>query len=128
VEVDIEKILLDSQIIAKPRVVIWFKVYSAILCLIYFFTFILSPFFLLSNDEELIIYGLVFLILSIPLFLICILPIFLPKRPWVWIYSLVIIGFGMTGCCFPACIPLLIFWIKPEVKKYYGYSENNLVK
>ena len=121
-----KKSLLHNQIIYKPRVVVWFKVYSAILCLIYFFTFILSPFFLLSNDEELIIYGMVFLILSIPLFLVCILPIFLPRRPWVWIYSLVIIGFGMTGCCLPACIPLLIFWIKPEVKKYYGYSENNL--
>ena len=118
---------MQSQIIDKPRVVIWFKVYSAILCLIYFFTFIISPFLLSSNDDELIIYGLVFLILSIPLFLICILPIFLPRKPWVWIYSLVIIGLGMTGCCFPVCIPLLIFWIKPEVKIYYGYKENYLI-
>ena len=122
----LKKKFVHSQIIDKPRVVIWFKVYSAILSLIYLFTLILSPFFLLSNDEELIIYGLVFLLLSIPLLLICILPIFLPRKPWVWIYSLVIIGLGMTGCCFPACVPLLIFWIKPEVKKYYGYKENYL--
>ena len=117
---------MNSQIIDKPKVVIWFKVYSAILSLIYFFTFIISPFLLLSNEDDLIIMGFVFLILSIPLLLICILPIFLPRKPWVWIYSLVIIGLGMTGCCLPVCIPLLIFWIKPEVKKYYGYSENNL--
>ena len=118
---------MNSQIIDKPRVVIWFKVYSAILSLIYFFTFIISPFLLLSNEDDLIIMGFVFLILSIPLLLICILPIFLPRKPWVWIYSLVIIGLGMTGCCFPVCIPLLIFWIKPEVKKYYGYKENYLI-
>ena len=123
----LKKSFVNSQIIDKPRVVIWFKVYSAILSLIYFFTFIISPFLLLSNDDELIIYGLVFLILSIPLLLICILPIFLPRKPWVWIYSLVIIGLGMTGCCFPVCIPILIFWIKPEVKRYYGYKENYLI-
>ena len=117
---------MNSQIIVKPRVVIWFKIYSAILCLIYVFTLTLSPFLLGSNDDELILAGVVFLILSIPLILICILPIFLPRKPWVWIYSLVIIGIGMTGCCLPVCIPLLIFWIKPEVKRYYGYKEDYL--
>ncbi len=110
----------------KPKVIIWFKIYSGILSFIYFLTFITSPLFLLSSDQESIIYGILFLILSIPLFIISILPIFLPKKPWVWIYSLVLIGLGMTGCCFPVCIPLLIFWIKPEVKRYYGYKENYL--
>jgi hypothetical protein len=27
----------------------------------------------------------------------------------------------MTSACFlPACIPLLIYWIKPDVKAYFG--------
>jgi hypothetical protein len=33
----------------------------------------------------------------------------------------VIICLGMTSACFlPVCIPLLIFWIKPETKLYFG--------
>jgi hypothetical protein len=48
-------------------------------------------------------------------------PFLLPARPWVWIYDLVVICLGMTSACFlPATIPLLIFWIKPEVKAYFG--------
>jgi hypothetical protein len=23
-------------------------------------------------------------------------------------------------CCIPACVPLLIYWIKPETKAYFG--------
>jgi hypothetical protein len=28
---------------------------------------------------------------------------------------------GMTSCCFlPFLIPLLIYWLKPETKAYFG--------
>ncbi|MGB7159266.1 MAG: hypothetical protein WBD40_14450 [Tepidisphaeraceae bacterium] len=46
---------------------------------------------------------------------------FLPRRPWVWIYDLVLICLGLTSiCCMPATIPLLIFWLKPEAKAWFG--------
>ena len=45
---------------------------------------------------------------------------FLPRRPWVWVYYLVLICLGMTGCLLPACIALLLYWLKPEVKVYFG--------
>ena len=45
---------------------------------------------------------------------------FLPKRPWAWVYHLVMICLGMTGCTIVASIPLIIFWIKPEVKQYFN--------
>ena len=46
---------------------------------------------------------------------------FLPKKPWVWIYGIVLIGIGMSSCCLlPLAIPLLIYWIKPETKYWYG--------
>lgn len=57
--------------------------------------------------------GLVFLI---PLAL----AFFLPRRRWAWVYHLVLICFGMTGCTIVASIPLLIFWIKPDVKAYFN--------
>jgi len=47
--------------------------------------------------------------------------LFLRPKPWVWIYDLVIICMGMTSACFlPAAIPLLIYWLKPEVKAHFG--------
>jgi hypothetical protein len=34
---------------------------------------------------------------------------------------MVLICIGMNSCCLlPASIPLLIFWIKPETKTYFG--------
>ena len=118
---------MTIQITHRPKVVIWFKVYAVLLSLIYLFMVIISPIFFTTGDSDAIITGLFIIILCIPFFIISILPVFLPRKPWVWIYSVVIIGIGMTSaCCLPACIPLLIFWLKPEVKRFYGYKEKYL--
>lgn len=46
---------------------------------------------------------------------------FLPRRRWAWVVGVVLIGIGMTSaCCLPAAIPLLIFWLKPENKAFFG--------
>ncbi len=117
---------MTIQINSRPKVIIWFKVYAILLSLIYFFMVIISPIFLLSGESGFIL-GLFIIILCFPLFIISILPVFLPRRPWVWVYSLIIIGIGMTSaCCLPASLPLLIFWLKPEVKRFYGYKEKYL--
>jgi hypothetical protein len=56
-------------------------------------------------------------------FVVCLLPLICRPRPWLWVYDLVVICIGFTsGCFWPICIPLLIFWIKPEVKQYFGKS------
>ncbi len=47
-----------------------------------------------------------------------------PRRFWGWVYNLVMIAFGMTSpCCLPMTIPLLIYWIKPEVRMWYRGEE-----
>ena len=44
-----------------------------------------------------------------------------PRKHWAWIYGLVLICIGMSSCCIlPAAIPLLIFWLKPEVKSWFN--------
>ncbi len=64
-----------------------------------------------------IIYGAIGLGLAVPFTMGAILK----PRPWVWIFDLVLICIGMTSpCCMPASIPLLIFWIKPETRAYFG--------
>jgi hypothetical protein len=46
---------------------------------------------------------------------------FLPKRPWAWTTHLVLICLTMTsGACVPLAAPLLIFWLKPETRRFFG--------
>ena len=106
---------------ARPGVVLWAKLYLGALSALYLLLLLLSPFMFASGDEESLIYGLVFVVIGIPCALLSAIPIFLPPRPWVWVWILVVIGFGMTSvCCLPVAVPLLVFWIKPETKHYYG--------
>ncbi|MDA0767658.1 MAG: hypothetical protein O3A87_10040 [Verrucomicrobia bacterium] len=98
------------------------------LCFLYLLVALAGFPFLLMDPAELDmgageakVMGLVFLLMGSVLFVACLLPFFLRPRPWVWVYDLVIICFGMTSACvMVASIPLLIFWLKPEVKAYFG--------
>jgi hypothetical protein len=47
--------------------------------------------------------------------------LFLPRRPWAWMYHIINIALGSGGCAL-LMIVLLIFWIKPEVQEYFGRS------
>ena len=112
----------------RPAVVGWFKAYCGVLCAMYLFStalsavfFVVSPVDLDMSPTEALIVGGLLLTVSLPLLAACALPFFLRPRPWVWVYDIVIICLGMTSaCCLPACIPLLIFWLRPEVKRYFG--------
>lgn len=115
-----------------PGVVIWFKVYAGLLCFIYAVmvaigvALLAAPRFIPFNDPDLpatavYIYGAIFALLGGLFLVVCALPFFLRPRPWVWVYDLVIIGLGMTSACFlPFSVILLIFWLKPETKRYFG--------
>lgn len=112
----------------KPPVVTWFKAYCAVLTLMYVVLIPVGIIFLKMDPAtfemeptEAIVMGIMLVGISIPLVIACALPFFLRPAPWVWVYDLVLICLGMTSCCFMvASIPLLIFWIKPETKKYFG--------
>ncbi|MEM0970128.1 MAG: hypothetical protein AAGJ31_12295 [Verrucomicrobiota bacterium] len=112
-----------------PRVVMWFKIYAGFLAFLFLIVTAVGIVFftpaMAGMEEELdgmppMVLGFVYVIMGVPLFLVSILPFFLKNRPWVWIYNLVLICLGMSGCTIVFAVPLLIFWIKPEVKVYYG--------
>ena len=105
----------------KPGVVLWAKLYLGALSALYFVLVLFAPFLMISGDESALVYGIVFFVIGLPCAILSLVPIFLPPKPWVWVWILVVIGFGMTSaCCLPIAVPLLIFWIKPETKRYYG--------
>jgi len=46
---------------------------------------------------------------------------FLPRKPWAWVYDMILICYGIAiATCIPVAIPLLIYWIKPETRSYFG--------
>lgn len=111
-----------------PKVLLWFKLYCGFLCVLYLGTaaFSIVLFFTDPGDAEFpkvaaCLFGGVLLATSAVLFCVCLLPLLLSPRPWLCTFDLVVICLGMTSACFlPICIPLLIFWLKPETKKYFG--------
>jgi hypothetical protein len=111
-----------------PKVLTWFKVYSALFAALYLacaasslIFFLLEPSDLDTTREGAILMGLMFLGIGLVLAAAFLLSFFLKPRPWVWIYDLVLICIGLTSpCCMPASIPLLIYWLKPEAKAYFG--------
>jgi len=111
-----------------PGVVMWFKFYAAFLAFIYLLVAGVSLIFLFVDPVELEmdatsarVIGAIMLIMGLGLFAACLLPLISKPKPWLWIYDLIIICLGMTSACFwPITIPLLIFWLKPEVKRHFG--------
>ncbi|MFA5191960.1 MAG: hypothetical protein WC740_14615 [Verrucomicrobiia bacterium] len=112
----------------QPTVVKWFKVYCGVLCFLYLCVAALSLVFFLVSPKELDMSELgacimAFFLLGsgLVLFGVCLAPFVVTPRPWVWGYGMGLICLGMTSACFvPVCVPLLIFWLKPEAKKYFG--------
>ncbi|HUP43957.1 MAG TPA: hypothetical protein VM779_00450 [Thermoanaerobaculia bacterium] len=110
---------------SAPPVVTWFKVYAGIMCLLYLLVIAGGMFFLLFPDatdgEDAWIAGIIFFAIGLPLLVTFGASLFLPPKPWVWIYDIVLICLGFTSCLtLPFCIALLIFWLKPETKVYFG--------
>ncbi|HEV2292341.1 MAG TPA: hypothetical protein VGR35_00705 [Tepidisphaeraceae bacterium] len=106
----------------------WFMAYCILMALLYGVLAVMGIVILLiptasqSPDQMVaMIQGVVLIVMGVALAGLFGVAPFLPRRPWVWIYDLVLICLGLTSvCCLPATIPLLILWIKPEAKAWFG--------
>lgn len=68
-----------------------------------------------------IVYGAFIAFLGLALAGVFVAALFLPAKPWVWVYHVVLICLGLSSvCCLPVCIPLLIQWLKPDVRAHFG--------
>lgn len=112
-----------------PKVVTWFKVYAGILAFVYLLVIVLGCFLSFSSlipsetQEDAMAMkfaGALYIALGLVFGAAFVVGIFSKNQRWAWIYNLVLICLGMSSCLFlPACIPLLIFWVKPETKAWY---------
>ena len=112
---------------ATPAVYNWFVVYCIFMALLYLAVAAMGIGFMFSEPDpemsaaEAKMMGGLFIILGLMFFVPYAVAPFLPRKSWVWVFGLVLICIGLTSaCCLPACIPLLIFWSKPEMKQFYG--------
>ena len=113
-----------------PQVVTWYRVYCGLMTLLYIACFVGGIFLAFSglldgpagpDAQALKIQGWILLVISVPLTALFAAGVVLPPRPWTWIYGFVPICIGMTSCCIlPFSIGLIVFWIKPDTKRYFG--------
>ena len=113
--------------VATPPVYKWYVAYCVTMALLYVSLIVMGIVFMfIEPDRDMsaaeakvmsvvfIIFGLLF---SVPF---AAAP-FLPRKSWVWVYGIVLISIGLSSaCCLPVCLPLLLFWLKPEMKAFYG--------
>ena len=113
---------------ATPGAVLWFRAYCALMALIYLATMGISAIFFVFDPEDLemsrfeaTMMGALLGGLGFVFFVMYLVPYVLPRRPWVWVYDIVLIAIGLTSCLtLPLALPLLIFWLKPEPKAWFG--------
>jgi hypothetical protein len=113
--------------VATPPAFKWFVVYCIVMALLYLTLAgagivlgFIEPDREMSAEEAKIM-GVVFIILGLVFSVPYAIAPFLPRQSWVWVFGLVLICLGLTSlCCLPVCIPLLIAWLKPEMKAFYG--------
>jgi hypothetical protein len=106
----------------------WYRVYCGVMVAIYLSLAamgialtVIRPETNEQSAEEVLIMGIIYGVLGAVLFLVFAVALFLPRKSWNWIVGIVMMALGMTSCCFlPFLIPLLIYWLKPETKAYFG--------
>jgi len=109
----------------RPGVIAWYRAYLAVLVLLFLFSAGagIVPLVFEIDPEELgmppVAFAAIMTGMGGVLLLLTAAAFFLPRRPWAWIYHIVLICIGMTGCTVGFSIPLLIFWIRPEVKAWF---------
>ncbi|MFV0389641.1 MAG: hypothetical protein ACK5NT_12900 [Pyrinomonadaceae bacterium] len=117
--------MIDADNSTGKTTVFWFRIYCGLMTILYIFTIVLGVVLIFVPAEDPfgqnIISGSIYAILGTVLGSLFLVGLFMPRKPLAWIYGIVMIAIGMASCCFfPAVIPLLIFWIKPETQAYFG--------
>jgi len=114
----------------RPGVILWARIYATLFAVMYLVATFGGVFLLyagsdLSGDKagEAMVEGVIMVVLCPALMVLSVVAAVAPRKKWGWILNVVLIGLGCTSCmCMPASIPLVIFWLKPEVKRWYGMA------
>jgi hypothetical protein len=106
--------------VGPPSVWTWFIVYCVLMVLYCAFLMFMAFAHAKSNPTTMVVQ----LLLNGMGVILFIAALFLPKQRWAWIYDIVMICFGFITCCLPFSIALLVFWLRPEVKRFFNAEAN----
>jgi hypothetical protein len=119
----------EDSFLPRPRVVFWFKVYAAALCLLLIPVGVMSWMLASSNGgfgypigrwslASMAAYAVS--LCAWVMVVSAIVLLFKSPRPKHWTLGLALICVGLlTPIFLPASIALIIFWLQPETKSYY---------
>ena len=106
----------------RPQVLVWFWLYCVAGVLFDLACFVIGILWALEEhvrDEEWLMVGLP-ICFTLPFTVLFLIAPFLPRRPWVWIFDLVVLSIGILSCvCAPPAVLLLIFWLQPATKAWF---------
>ncbi len=117
---------LDTEIGRKTH--FWYRVYCAVMVLLNLgvgamgLVIVFAGASIDSGEQpDAIVMGSAYAIFGLLFGLLYLVAAVLPGKPYNWIVGIVTIALGLSSCCFlPATVPLLIYWMKPETKAYFG--------
>jgi hypothetical protein len=115
---------------AVPPVLFWYKLTMGLTAVMYVMLGIGSVAALAFADsiadaemsaDEWRLMSVFMIVISMPLATAYALPLFLRPSKGAWVFGIVLMALLMSSCCYwPACIPLIIYWVKPETRAYFG--------
>jgi hypothetical protein len=115
---------------ARPSVILWFRVYAAVMTLASLAMLGLAIMMgyaatrpevaLDANAAGAPLVAIVLALLAAALVALYGVATFVPFKPWGWSVGLVAIALGLAGGGAIFAIPLLVFWLKPQVKAAFA--------
>ena len=110
----------------RPRVIFWYRGYAAVMLLTSLALLAFATFLGWAQTRPEVAIGASSAALhaqTIVLFLVAMACValyatatFMPFKPWAWTLGLIVIALGVPGVTIVVCLPLLLAWLKPNVK------------
>ncbi len=108
----------------------WFVAYCVLMAVLYLFVAVMGAAMIVlssaspgRDSSELLAQGIGMLVVGAIFTVPYAVGPFAKGKSWGWVYGIVLIALGMTSCClWPVTIPLIIRWVKPEMKRMFGQS------
>jgi hypothetical protein len=115
---------------ARPAVILWFRIYSAVMMLVSlgFLGLAVLMGYAATRPEVAIdanaagapLAAIVLALMSAALVALYGVATFVPFKPWGWTVGLVAIALGLAGGSVIFAIPLLVHWLKPQVRAAFA--------
>jgi hypothetical protein len=111
-----------ARLASKPAVVIWYRVYCIGMAVMYAALAGAGIWLLLAEpmQGEDAITWIVLAAVSVPLAILFLVGTLVPRSKAGWIFGIVLIAIGVSGCTLVAAVPLLIFWINNRTREWFG--------